>query len=1727
MRRHFLFAEDEKERSVGDGKANLLRLWHNRRNAMLEGDESADGGEANNALVGRELTLLWDLAKPLNSRTLQRDGYVEFFARAGKALVLPLSTDAIAILAARRDWEYDLEGVGSVNESTKAASSLDAEVMSAVQFREAVMQLAEIILPVESAPSVFAAFFRDLRNSVAELAASPSGREPEQDETNSTEPVDRFTLRPLNRIPKIANDAFLQKLPPSSEALRSIRGLQSPDQREMSLKQLLLCYNPRKFSLTRAFSKKKGSDTKVAEEAKADTVDTPQPDVEDEMAVAKRLHLELMGSIGSGATPVRGRKLHRETAAHRNPEDALIAALTEFPALRIAVVGPPGCGKTRLARVLAQRLGLRYLSLDGVIQRAVDHKLRIRRRRPAVIIPVEGEDSAVETPLEMETVEADEEIDTDNAGEDESIDQVFRDEDLDALCAGGVVTRSKALDLFRLEATRSLLAGVGVIMDDVYPCELSISDNPGHSIAVDYLIALTALPTEIEHQLQGSQLAPAAGRLYSVRELATLKATHAEGLVAEGFADCLQPPKKPEVDAEEVQEPNGSTANGDAGASSEDQEVDESPSPEENDEEGDGGQVLSEEPVLPPEPTPAERNEIEPPGERTLPFGSIAMAKFTKGYHEYVTRMQRELLTRRVADSTEKRSDCHLVVALSTQSLNVIRDHCIQTITGTPLGLSRFSTSREACQVSLPENLNGSSRAEKVRWLLYGDWAALLEAEASSTTESFARLPRRDAKRRLLSKWREFCPVVSTSVGALTLGDPEFAACYSGRVYLLASQEARRAFCAYPLQFLLREIPIPSKCRNFWLVTTGAGDAFTPSYLEALEAGLHVQTVSTSKLLKTSPSIAMEMRLMSGQIVSPVEAAAIASDAAKTLLAKQNASSGWMLMDLPLTRDVAAALLEHGCVPDAILLLDREVAAVQEDGEGSSAANMSALSALRRQQFQTEKAGAEDVSQGIGGVTRVITCPLFRQPSDTLAAIERELNPIAPRLDRIEDGHAPELVDEYDPTVIFASPLPENDEVNEGKSTSTSEEGDEVDVTDPEAEAQAKAARSRALQLQGECGHFCPVTWHTRGLLIPGLPTNVCLFRQKFYAFAGEQERLAFERNPATFIPNGPRSTTNFVPCVLVLGVRGSGRGRVTAALAKSQSDSLVEYLNLDLTVVANRAERRRLLEELKPEEARMTSEEMFVESLQLELKRQEPTPKKAVARIIAGLGSEPSRIPTTAMLEMCFKHGLVPALVVPLTVSEDDVVNTLLDRWAASLPTPRRKLALMRKKEAGAEGEDDTVPEDEAEEEEPPIDLEEAREEESTRLHEQFTEDQKALDEAIAGLRARGVVRTDEELQGRKHNIFQTFCPVELQAGKFYNSRQSSRDLCVDFRGCSFWLGSEQNLEQFVDNPEGFVGYLPEQTPLERGEESWPTQEDAESEAQTLVAKAPVNASLVSLLTVPDCDFPEMKGYCPVTFALGSGDKDWASLRHGSVFFRASYRSKVYFFVSEEARRKFCAEPSRYASQSLPVKLPPQVALAKSYPGQLEQKLGAALNEVLLALGCERPKFPQMPMRASACVYLALSLKALQRKYQLKVKPDPRSARDEDEPDEEQKQRQERREEQAERDATARRDAFVRDCRLGEQLKVASTPTHTSCGSGAKVARSMRAAHDSLAGNETESYISPAPANEEVDQLRHRFDAIVSGSSSADKTLSTDPRSARTHARAAFLEYIKPSTAI
>ncbi|KAL7691401.1 putative P-loop containing nucleoside triphosphate hydrolase [Plasmopara halstedii] len=451
MRRHFLCAENETERSVGKGKENLLQLWHNRRNAMLNGDNLIHGGEEN-ASVTRELMQLWDVAKPIFCIALNREQYVEFFARVAKALVLSLKSDALAIAVSQRDWEYDLEGGTGVYESDKNSQSVDNRVLIYEQFCEAVMQIAEIILPVESSAGVFAMFLIELRHSIAETILPTFDLKPEQDENNSSKIVDRFTLRPFNQVLRVSSDLFSKKSLLLNDSMQKIEGLPPPNEREMSLKELLVCYNPRKFSLTRAFGGMNAAiDTEETFASTAELIQTSRADkYVDDMEVARQVHLELVGKIGIGATPAWSQKLHREKKTVWNYEDAVIDTLIDFPALKVAVVGPPGCGKTRLARILAQRLGLRYLSQDEVVQQAFHRRCRLRWQEDTADIPAKREETRS---LTQETTEGRAEIiDVNN-----ETDRVFRDEDFNALCKGQTVPRSSSLALLRIEFKLSIL----------------------------------------------------------------------------------------------------------------------------------------------------------------------------------------------------------------------------------------------------------------------------------------------------------------------------------------------------------------------------------------------------------------------------------------------------------------------------------------------------------------------------------------------------------------------------------------------------------------------------------------------------------------------------------------------------------------------------------------------------------------------------------------------------------------------------------------------------------------------------------------------------------------------------------------------------------------------------------------------------------------------------------------------------------------------------------------------------------------------------------------------------------------------------------------------------------------------------------------------------------------------------------------------------------------------
>lgn len=362
-----------------------------------------------------------------------------------------------------------------------------------------------------------------------------------------------------------------------------------------------------------------------------------------------------------------------------------------------------------------------------------------------------------------------------------------------------------------------------------------------------------------------------------------------------------------------------------------------------------------------------------------------------------------------------------------------------------------------------------------------------------------------------------------------------------------------------------------------------------------------------------------------------------------------------------------------------------------------------------------------------------------------------------------------------------------------------------------------------------------------------------------------------------------------------------------------------------------------------------------------------------------------------------------------------------------------------------------------------------------------------------------RSIPRTLSALTARYHPSFETFCPVELRAGRYVATPTGNRALCVDYGAHSFWLANAANLEVFANDPDAFVG------------------EEAAKNAHELLVKAPVDASVLSLIAMADCDFPELKGYCPVTFASSKGAANssdgpranWVAIVKGSVFFRASYEHKVLLMASEAARRQFLMDQSRYMGLKLPVKLPPQVtaALATKYPGRLEQELGTLLQDALLSLGSARPKFPGTSVAASACVFLALSLQQRRRTMASKKRHDH-----DDDLDGEIGQPGENGSADDTVDATL--VAFERDCQISATLRRAITPCSPSCGPAIRGVRELLASSSSsllppveasLQDTTAVEPVSGSSADDPLKEARRRFDAI---------TRSDD------ESRSAFIEY-------
>lgn len=522
MRRHYLYPNQAHERGVGDGETNLLQLWLARRVELLQHES-----------IARYIVLFWDLAKARHDDALTAQRYCDFFARTAKALLQSVNADGAAAIAPR-DWLYDTEGNGCSSDQDDDALDSVPTRMNFELFREALLQLAELLLPVESDESMFVSFFRELRECIATPVNALALSDSENNDVNDPASHDdasavlqpsrsspalidataQFTLRPLKDVPKIRG-AFVQKMPPGNEQLKAISALAPPDSVRMSLKQLLVSYNPRKFALSRRFSAlfAGARSTSSASNEHESSLSSPfasvaealrdgsSEDESDHEAAACR------AVLAAASAPQTSQLLNVESDDAWDAEVAGIRALEQFPALRVAVVGPPHTGKTRVAKMLAARLQLQYASLGTALEHAVQRKqARMAVARAAAAAKAEIEALAAAAAAEAAAAASEEDGAAAEAASDTEVltasedtvttseplaptdaptqgpvvvheeDALFTDADFELLFSGGSLARATCLALLVVDVQRSLLGTSSAVDSRTRGCSSGLTD---------------------------------------------------------------------------------------------------------------------------------------------------------------------------------------------------------------------------------------------------------------------------------------------------------------------------------------------------------------------------------------------------------------------------------------------------------------------------------------------------------------------------------------------------------------------------------------------------------------------------------------------------------------------------------------------------------------------------------------------------------------------------------------------------------------------------------------------------------------------------------------------------------------------------------------------------------------------------------------------------------------------------------------------------------------------------------------------------------------------------------------------------------------------------------------------------------------------------------------------------------------------------------------------------
>ncbi|OQR97949.1 hypothetical protein THRCLA_21914 [Thraustotheca clavata] len=443
---------------------------------------------------------------------------------------------------------------------------------------------------------------------------------------------------------------------------------------------------------------------------------------------------------------------------------------------------------------------------------------------------------------------------------------------------------------------------------------------------------------------------------------------------------------------------------------------------------------------------------------------------------------------------------------------------------------------------------------------------------------------------------------VALSMGEYTIGFPEFQAILAGRVYMMVSKPALDQFMKHPLTYIRP------------LVHNGI--VKRPSK----ELPKRIWLIKPATSWDAEGAISALAGQLQLDVLDPLTVLRDQQlDSLHTVVLRQ----GLIMSEAMVTQLVLDETMARS---NGFLVHDLPLNRATVDAIEKNNVTLDIILVLDSDASQAAKVVDTIDQLGISFPVVSVVIVSNTSPTEIVAAILRAINPLdINRIDGAEEG------------VVDGSPLSSIEE--ESRNTF------------------------------GATGIYCPVTFANTNLMhrvIPGKAEFSSFFGHKTYRFAGSTEKMAFDRNPISYIPSQP--TTLFRPVVFLLGITSSGRQTLAANLIDSLADEKVTTLDLD--EVHRDYEQLITLEKYKlslDELDESTQSTLYCFALSKAFDHQEKNSSSLF--LITGLSTAASRLPSIELMQQCIERKWFPFLVIPLKIDEDTAVKRRMMNWKYTPP--------------------------------------------------------------------------------------------------------------------------------------------------------------------------------------------------------------------------------------------------------------------------------------------------------------------------------------------------------------------------------------------------------------------------------------------------------------------------